>query len=169
MKATPETLARAGRAYLDRYAACSGQLRRMLLARVDRSARAHGTPREEGVAAIEVIIARARDQGLLDDAAYAEAKAASLHRRGNSLKAVAGHLRLKGLEPLEVRRAIASLRRGIDAADEVAAATYCRKRRMGPHRPAGERAAMRGKDMAALARRGFPYAVALLVLDGGTD
>ena len=165
-KVTPKSLARSARAYLDRYAASSGQLRRVLLAKVDRSAWAHDTDREEGAGAVEEIIARLQALGLLDDVAYAKAKAASLHRRGNSLKGIASHLTRKGLETGEIRLAIDSLGEATGALEETAALTYCRKRRIGPYRAADDREALREKDMAALARRGFSYGVACRVIDG---
>ena len=168
-KATPKRLARGALAYLDRYAASSGQLRRILMGRVERSARLHDTDRKEGAAAVEAIIARLQTQGLLNDRAYAAAKAASLQRRGQSLKAIAAYLARKSLGKDDIAAAPEALRAADDGAEEAAAATYCRKRRIGPHRPPDDRAAMRQKDLAALARRGFSYDTACRVLDAEAD
>lgn len=165
-KATPKRLERGALAYLDRYAASSAQLRRILMGRVERSARLHDTDREEGAAAVEAIIARLQDQGLLNDRAYAQAKASSLQRRGQSLKAIAAYLARKGLGSENIDFAIERLRADDAQAEDTAAATYCRKRRIGPHRPPEERIAMRQKDLAALGRRGFSYDVACRALDG---
>ena len=167
-KATPKRLERGALAYLDRYAASSGQLRRILMGRVDRSARLHGTDRDEGAAAVDDIVARLQERGLLDDRAYARAKAASLQRRGRSLKAIAAYLAQKHLDKAEIAAALEALAAADGDGEDAAAATYCRKRRIGPHRPPEERAAMRQKDLAALARRGFSYAVACRVLDEET-
>ena len=46
-----------------------------------------------------------------------------------------------------------------------AALTYARRRRIGPYRPAGDRAAARARDLAALSRQGFDYDVARRVID----
>jgi len=165
-KSTPKRLERGALAYLDRYAASSAQLRRILMGRVERSARLHDTDREEGAAAVEAIIARLQENGLLNDRAYANAKAASLQRRGQSLKAIAAYLAGKGLSSEDINLAIDSLRAADEGAEDAAAATYCRKRRIGPHRPPEDQAAMRQKDLAALARRGFSYATACRALDG---
>lgn len=165
-KATPKRLERGALHYLDRYAASSGQLRRILMGRVERSARLHGTDREEGAAAVEEILRRLQAQGLLNDPAYAKAKAASLQRRGQSLRAIAAYLAGKGLSKDDIEAALEALRTADSGAEDAAAATYCRKRRIGPHRPPDERDAMRQKDLAALARRGFSYATAQRVLDG---
>ena len=96
-KATPETLKKAALGYLSRYAAPAGHLRRLLLARVARSVRAHGTDPAAGERAVEALIARLVERGLLDDAAYARAKADSLFRRGDSLHAIRGKLAAKGV------------------------------------------------------------------------
>ena len=58
--------------------------------------------------------------------------------------------------------------RGAAAAEGVAfraAVNLARRRRLGPFRRAEERAAFRGKDLAAFARAGFSYATAKRVLD----
>jgi hypothetical protein len=51
LKATAESLEAAARAYLERYAAPAAHLSRVLLVKVERSARFHGTDREAGAAA----------------------------------------------------------------------------------------------------------------------
>jgi len=49
--------------------------------------------------------------------------------------------------------------------DLTAAAGFARRRRLGPYRTSGK---TRDKDMAALARNGFSYAVAQIVIDADT-
>ncbi len=95
--ATPKTLERAAYAYLARYAAPANHLRRILLARVARSARVHGTDPGEGATAVEALIARLSDLGYLDDSAYALAMARRLFRRGTSLTGIRARLRAKGV------------------------------------------------------------------------
>lgn len=95
---TAQYLENAALYYLQRFASSSANLRRVLMGKVERSARAHGTDREEGAALVEALIERYLRSGLLDDKAYAEAKAASLHRRGTSTRGIRGKLALKGLE-----------------------------------------------------------------------
>ena len=55
-----------------------------------------------------------------------------------------------------------------DGDERAAALSLARRRRIGPFRP-GERAAFRQKDMAVLARAGFPFEVARAVIDGEVD
>ena len=56
-KMTPKRLQRVALHYLERYSSSSENLRRVLMRRVERSAWAHGTDREEGAAAIDAIVA----------------------------------------------------------------------------------------------------------------
>ena len=66
-KATARHLENVALWYLQRFAASAESLRRVLLRRVEKSARAHGTDREEGAALVENIVARFRASGLIDD------------------------------------------------------------------------------------------------------
>ncbi len=165
MKATPEALERAARAHLERYAASAEHLRRLLLARVGRSARAHGTDPEAGAAAVEAIVGRYLEAGVLDDAAYAAGQVRRLHRAGASARAIRWRLAAKGVAPGLVTDALQEL--GADAADPEleAALNYARRRRLGPYRPATERTGRRDRDLAALDRRGFDLEVARRVID----
>ena len=152
--------------YLERFASSSGNLRRVLLRRVRRSAEAHGTDPEEGARLVEALIQRFLGNGLLDDRAYAEARSASLHRRGTSSRAIAAKLSAKGVS----RELIGSvLGESQDEArpggDLAAAAALARRRRLGPSRPSETREAYRLKDFGALARAGFGRSVASKVLD----
>ncbi len=80
-KADPESLARAAYWYLERFATSAENLRRVLMRRGEKAARAHGSDRDDGAAFVDAIIRRLRGDGLLDDGAYAEARAAGLARR----------------------------------------------------------------------------------------
>ena len=165
MKATPEALERAARAHLERYAASAEHLRRLLLARVARSARAHGTDSEAGTAAVEAIVARYLQAGVLDDAAYAAGQVRRLHRAGASARAMRWQLTAKGVAPELVADALQALEAEAAEPELEAALNYARRRRLGPYRPAAERASRRDKDLAALDRRGFDLEVARRVID----
>ena len=151
--------------YLDRYASSTANLRRILMAKVTRSARLHGTDPEDGGHWIERLLARLTASGLLDDAAYAAARARSLHRRGVSSAGVRARLRAKGLDPELIAETLETLVGGRDGFELSAALAFARRRRLGPFRAAEERAARRDKDLASLGRQGFPYQVARQVID----
>ncbi len=163
-KATPEYLEKAALHYLERYASSAENLRRVLLRKVQRSARAHGTDPDEGAAAVEAVVRRYLDSGLLDDRAYAEGRAVSLHRAGHSLPAIRLRLAQKGVDPDTAEAALARLREEAADPELAAALRYARKRRLGPYRR-GARPDNRERDLAALARKGFAPEVARRVID----
>lgn len=164
-KATPEYLERAGLWYLERYASSRANFERVLWRRVLKSAREHGTDPEEGRKAIDALAERLERAGLLNDRAYAESLARGLFRKGQSLAAIDRRLRQKGLGEEERESALAQFQEIPEEPDLAAAASYARRRRLGPYRPPGERQARREKDLAALARRGFRYDIARQVID----
>ncbi len=111
------------------------------------------------------LVARFQQNGLLDDAHYAVARAASLARQGGSPRAIRARLRQKGVDRADIDRAIALRTEEIHEPDAAAAAALVRRCRLGPHRPAPQRAAHRDRDLAALARAGFGSDVARRVID----
>jgi len=166
-KATATYLERAAMHHLRRYSTTCAGLRRVLLRRVDRSARAHGTDPKEGRLMVEALIARFVRCGLLDDRRFARARALSLHERGTSLRGIAFKLRARGVPAGEVRAALTALREGDDGDGELdAALTLARRRRLGPYREESARRERREKDLAVLVRAGFPFCLARKVVEG---
>ncbi len=158
---TADRLRKAALAYLERYAASTEQLRRVLVRRLNRAAAAGVA--EVGPADIEAELARLTRAGLLDDAAFAQMKAGSLARRGRSRRGIGMALRRLGVGS-EGEAALAGLDE--DPSAELArAAAFARRRRLGPFRAPGERAERRQRDLAALGRQGFALAVARQVVE----
>lgn len=161
---TPDYLRRAAKRYLERYAAPAAQLRRVLARKVALSCRHHGEEPGGFEALLDEVVAACVSSGLVDDRRFAEGRAASLRRRGQSSRAVAAKLSAKG-----VGRELATQASATDADDELTAARIAAKRkRLGPW-GRGDRAASRHKDLAALARAGFPMTIARAVIDGEDD
>lgn len=171
-KVSAEYLERSALHYLERYASSSANLRRVLLRKVQASAKAHGTDAEEGARWVDDLLARYRRSGLLDDKAYAEMKAGGLQRRGGSTRSIRQKLAAKGVDPDLVEQAVGSLE-GAESgeADLAAAVAYARRRRIGPfrvERPGREGEdprARRDKDLSAMARAGFDLDTARRVLE----
>jgi regulatory protein len=164
LKATPEGLERAALRYLERYDSASGHLRRLLRRKVAVSARVHGTDPEEGRAAVERVIARLVDLGLLDDARYARARVRSLQARGSAAAMIRARLRDKAV-PAELIEAALAEETADDGSSELRAAwRFAQRRRLGPFRPEG-RAERRERDLAALGRQGFDFETARRVID----
>ncbi|MSP89453.1 MAG: RecX family transcriptional regulator [Alphaproteobacteria bacterium] len=166
--ATPERLDKAALAYLERYASSAEHLRRVLMRRVDRSARAHGTDRAAGAAHVDALIERYRQAGLLDDARFAEGRIVSLRRQGASARKIKAALKVKGVADAVIDGALgdhaARAGRAGDADDLAAALGLARRRRLGPYRMAN-RVENRQRDLAALGRSGFSYETARRVIE----
>ena len=90
-KVTPKRLRNAALFYIDRYAPAEAQLRRVLRARVERSARAHGEDAADSADLIEEMIRDFRQAGLLDDGPLRQGQElpaccdAALRRRASGL------------------------------------------------------------------------------------
>lgn len=172
--ATQEDLEKAAIRYLERFSSSVARVRRVLENRLRRAAPGEDDEeRFDGKAAIEAVIAKLIRIGLLDDARYAEFRATALARRGASLFVIKRDLKTRGVPAGLIDRALAALREEAggtsDEADRAAALALARRRRLGPYRPEGQRAAFRHKDLATLGRAGFAFEVAKSVVDGEQD
>jgi regulatory protein len=113
---------------------------------------------------IDEVVAKSLKIGLIDDTRYAEARVATLRRRGGSARAIQAKLSAKGVD----RSTIAAALEGEEGDEEQAARAFARRRKLGPFRP-GERAPYRDKDLAAMARAGFRFDVARSIVEGERD
>jgi regulatory protein len=113
------------------------------------------------VALIDALVARYRESGLLDDAAYAAARVQSLHRRGESMRAMRARLTAKGVPAGDVTDAVSGLLAAAPDPDLTAACVFARRRRLGPFR---RTAADHARELGAFARAGFSRRVAEAVL-----
>jgi len=159
--------------YLERYNATQASLRAVLRRKVTKAAREHpDTNIEQAHEWIETIIEECVRIGLVNDASFALSRARSLLRSGKSSRAVSMALRQKGIKDPDVKAAFARLEdEQMDnegSLDLEAARNYCRKRRLGGLRQPVDPNRY-DKDLAALARRGFPFALAKAVLDETFD
>jgi regulatory protein len=170
------TLHEAALDYLARYAATEASLRRVLERRVDRWARlarseacdADAVARQANEArrVIRDVVIRLAAAGAVNDATFAESRARTLIRAGRSRLAVAAHLTAKGVAADVARSVLPE-----DTIIELAAAlTLARRRRIGPFRAgAPPDQAGRRRELAIMARAGFPQAVASQALAMATD
>jgi regulatory protein len=161
---TAERLEKSALAYLERFESSAETLRRVLRRRVERAVREGVGERAEGLALVEATVAKMVRLGLVDDRRFAENKVASLHRAGRSARAIRLRLASKGIDAALVDAAVARRSDDAEHAELEAALALARRRRLGPFRPAAERDAARAKDLAALGRAGFSYALARRVV-----
>jgi regulatory protein len=149
--------------HLGRFAATRTELRRVLTRRTMRAVNAGLIGREETERLIAAVIAKLTAAGYLDDGAVARSRAATLRRAGRSQRAIGQKLAAKGIARAEAASAIAEADEGDEHAELRAAARLAERRRLGPYRTGRRDDAAMKRDLAALARGGFSYAVARAV------
>jgi regulatory protein len=154
--------------YLQRYASSSANLKSVLMRRVHRSCAHHGSSVDVGESLVDGVINRLQELGLLNDAAFAEAQAISMHRRGNSRRAIKMKLFQKGLGGGDIDAALSSLEEEFEDFEFIAAAALARRRRLGPYRDDQVRKELYKKDLATISRAGFSYDIAKKVIDTET-
>jgi regulatory protein len=166
----------AALAYLARYAATEVGLRRVLERRVERWGRhaligvddADDVTRQVGQAKriVREVVGRLVAAGAVNDAVFAENRTRTLVRAGRSRQAVAAHLAAKGVGADVAHSALVE-----NGTSELAAAlVLARKRRIGPFRmDAPPDHTRQGRELAILARAGFPHSVAREALAMATD
>lgn len=156
--------------YLQRYATSSANLKNVLGRKIARGCAHHGQDPAPFVAALDQLVARYQQTGLLNDIVYAEGRVQALRRQGLSRQAIRQKLSLKGLGPAEIDHALQQ----IDAtasddsrdAELAAARTLARRKKIGPWRRAPLADPRDGqKELAAMARAGFSYDIARQALD----
>ncbi len=97
--------------------------------------------------------------GLINDAKFAEYRAASLARKGLSKRRIAEGLRIKGIVGATAAKAI-----GDDLDELTQARRFIERKRLGAHRRATATPETRDKDLRALARAGFSFRIAAAAL-----
>ena len=151
--------------YLARYASTAENLRRVLRRRARRRLGVDGAPQDRAGGPvdplIEALVARCRESGLVDDAAYAAGRARRGQAQGRPLRRIAAGLAAKGVGAADAEAAVAALRDGAGDPDLAAACAFARRRRLGPFR-AGP--AERTRELGAFARAGFSRRTAEAVL-----
>ena len=151
--------------YLGRYATSSENLRQGLERRILRAARHHDTDLDAFNQLVDNLIRRYLENGILNDETYAQTQAASMNRRGKSLCAIRLRLRQKALPIDIIDKALKVLANEVGSPDLAAAIAYARKRRLGPDRRKTATPVNLDKELAALARSGFSYPLALRIVE----
>lgn len=161
---TRERLEKSALHYLERYAASAEGLRRVLLRKVERAAREGLADRAQGAADVDAVVAKLAANRLLDDARFAEGRAASLARRGLPRGRIAQRLKIAGVEGDDIERALGTLDEAGES-DFKAAVIFARRKRLGPFADPARRVAARMKHLAAMARAGFSGEHARRIVD----
>jgi Uncharacterized protein conserved in bacteria len=90
-------------------------------------------------------------------------------RRGYSLNKINQSLRSKGIDSKYVKQSINKIKENQIEPDFVSALKLCKRRRIGPLRPATNRELFYKKDMGILARGGFSFDLSKRVLNLDAD
>lgn len=169
-KLKPADLKDAALHYLGRYAASTARLRQVMTRRIRNSAKAHDFDPAPLLDDLETVIEMLLRTGLLNDAAFAEAKTRSLNRRGGSRRQIAAKLTAAGVKNPEMKAALTSLEEEMPEAEFAAALAYARRRRLGVHRDTPDLGPeRRRKDLMAMQRAGFAHDIARRALAGEED
>ncbi|MBO0661630.1 RecX family transcriptional regulator [Jiella sp. MQZ9-1] len=158
---TEDWLRRSAFHYLERYAASGEGLRRVLRRRAARRVGGVDALPNDLDTMIDGLLERFAELKLIDDRAFAEARLASLRRKGTSRSMAAARLGEKGVG----RALVQAVLDEDETTEAAAAATYAKRRRFGPHRRSG-RDDRRDKEIASMLRAGFPMRLAIAAIDG---
>ena len=165
---TAKYLQNAAAFYLERYPSSAEGLRRVLNRRVAKAKMLDAPIMDNVQQAIEIVVAKFVDAGVIDDKAFAQTKARALHRRGSSTRLTRQKLRFAGVDGDTLDKAMAGLDEELDTDPKQrewqAAVVLARRRRLGPFRQK-DRKEHRDRDLAAMARGGFEYQLARKVID----
>ncbi|MBR5345514.1 MAG: regulatory protein RecX [Clostridia bacterium] len=104
----------------------------------------------------EMVLHKLKKNNLLDDADFARQWAEARVRRGLGPQRIAGELRRKGVTAEETQAAMEAL----DEGEHVSAATALAAKFLRSGKPGEDRRKADQRVLAALARRGYPYAIA---------
>ena len=169
---TAKYLQNAAAFYLERYPSSAEGLRRVLNRRVAKAKMLDAPIMDNVQQAIEAVVAKFVDAGVIDDKAFAQTKARSLHRRGTSSRVTRQKLKMAGVDGGTLDDAMQGLDVELDVTPAQrewrAAASLARRRRLGPYRLAEHRAEHRLRDLATMARAGFAYDIARKIVDAAT-
>lgn len=159
-------LVRATYSYLQRFATTEKNLTQVL----DRKVRLRlPEPDEQDLYSqakvwIEDIVQKAVQQNLVNDRQFAEARARSLIRSGNSKMKIAQKLQARGVEVNMVSDVMADLSEQYEDMDFLAAVKYVRKRRFGAFSTRHDGQELVEKELASMCRAGFSYIIAGKIL-----
>src|SRR3954466_9967807 len=149
---TAKYLQNAATFYLERYPSTAEGLRRVLNRRVRKAEMAEAAIIDDVKQTIDVIVAKFVDAGVIDDKAFAQTKARSMHRRGTSSRLTRQKLKMAGVDSDTLDEAMQGLDvalAGTPAQRELRApAALARRRRLGPYRLAEDRKDHRPRDLA---------------------
>lgn len=113
---------------------------------------------------IAEIVEKSVEQGLVNDRSFAEVRAASLLRSGNSKMKISQKLQAKGVSGEIVSDVMDILSEQHEDIDLLAAVKYARKRRFGAFSLRHDGEEIMEKELASMCRAGFSYGLSSKIL-----
>ncbi|MAF97508.1 MAG: RecX family transcriptional regulator [Micavibrio sp.] len=169
---TETYLHNAGLYYLQRFSSSSGNFRRVMLNKIEKSCRAHPDQSKQNcIELLETLIKKFEELDLLNDSNYTRSQVHALRRRGKSARYIHNHLASKALSK-ELIDEMLKLdqnehnQEDLKQSDIEAAFIHARKKRIGPYRRTDLNKEINlNKELANMARAGFSYEIAQKVLN----
>tara|TARA_Y100000816_G_C26029122_1_gene538662 strand:- start:65 stop:625 length:561 start_codon:yes stop_codon:yes gene_type:complete len=149
--------------YIEKYSPSKQQIKTYLLKKYLKKFQGSKV-RKEITQIIDSIVSNLEKGSLLNDRLYSESKARMLFRRGYSLNKISFSLKSKGIGQDDIKFSLDKIKNDKSDPDFTSAMKICKKRRIGPIRPEGNRELFYKKDMGILARSGFSYDVSKKIL-----
>ena len=154
--------------YLEKYNPSKQQLKVYLLKKY--LTKIKGTKSKKEVSSIiNEIVSNLEKNKILSDELYSDSKARMFLKRGYSLNKINQSLRSKGIDSKYIKQSINKIKENQIEPDFVSALKLCKRRRIGPLRPATNRELFYKKDMGILARGGFSFDLSKRVLELDAD
>lgn len=163
---TEEALKNLALRYVARFPCTTDKLRKHLAKKMREALDANEAQPGDGRKWIDGVIATLTRVRLLDDNAYAGARALTLHRRGRATSLIVRDLAQRGAPEAAIAHARDALAESCEHPDLSAAARLAKKKRLGPFattQPLTQD--VRRKHLAALARGGFSFDIARRIVD----
>jgi len=114
---------------------------------------------------IDTILNNLESNKLINDEMYSDSKARMMLRRGYSVNKINQSLKNKGIKYEYIKKSLDKIKSNNIEPDFVSALKLCKRRRVGPMRPAANRELFYKKDMGILARAGFSYDMSKRILE----
>lgn len=160
---TATYLRNAAMHYISAHAASTAMLRHVLQRRAKRRLQAKALE-PATLAEIDSVIGSLQKLGLIDDNRFAENRTAALVGKGLSRRRIADGLKSKGVAKDAIDRFVTT-----DIDELAQALRFIERKRLGAWRRGGMTPETRRKDLAALTRAGFSFAISSRALDAPED
>ncbi len=150
--------------YVSRFPCTTEKLKKHLAKKMRDAIDAGEARPGDGGRWIDGVVATLTRIRVLDDKAYAEARAMTLHRRGRATAIIVRDLARVGAPEAAIVHARAALGETAEDPDLVAAARLARKKRLGPFATMPLTYELKQKHLATLARSGFSFDIARRII-----